>query len=94
MDIVVIQIFEYNESAVDAMEGKNCFAIASDQRHGVQLQTILREERDIKPETFASLVSAILYEKRFGPYLCQLVIAELGEDNKPFTCTMDSIAAK
>jgi len=26
----------------------------------------LREERDMKPETFASLVSAILYEKRFG----------------------------
>lgn len=25
----------------------------------------LREERDMKPETFASLVSAILYEKRF-----------------------------
>lgn len=24
----------------------------------------LREERDMKPETFASLVSAILYEKR------------------------------
>jgi 20S proteasome alpha/beta subunit len=24
----------------------------------------LREERDMKPETFASLVSALLYEKR------------------------------
>jgi 20S proteasome alpha/beta subunit len=24
----------------------------------------LREERDMKPETFASLVSAMLYEKR------------------------------
>jgi len=121
------------------MVGKNCFAIASDRRLGVQLQTIatdfqrvsrihdklfialsglatdaqtlypllslldfpilyflpakknylffycicfplftsryqrlvfrhklyqLREERDMKPETFASLVSALLYEKR------------------------------
>nr|CAB3445855.1 unnamed protein product [Digitaria exilis] len=86
------------------MVGKNCFAIASDRRLGVQLQTIatdfqrvfkihdklyiglsglatdaqtlyqrlvfrhklyqLREERDMKPETFASLVSAILYERR------------------------------
>jgi len=26
----------------------------------------LREERDMKPETFASLVSALLYEKRWG----------------------------
>ncbi|GJM97884.1 hypothetical protein PR202_ga14845 [Eleusine coracana subsp. coracana] len=98
------QIFEYNGSAVVAMVGKNCFAIASDRRLGVQLQTVatdfqrvfkihdklyiglsglatdaqtlyqrlvfrhklyqLREERDMKPETFASLVSALLYEKR------------------------------
>ncbi|WZZ80766.1 hypothetical protein YC2023_101338 [Brassica napus] len=54
----------------------------------------LREERDMKPETFASLVSAIIYEKRFGPYLCQPVIAGLGEDDKPFIYTMDSIGAK
>ncbi|GJM90401.1 hypothetical protein PR202_ga06678 [Eleusine coracana subsp. coracana] len=99
-----MSIFEYNGSAVVAMVGKNCFAIASDRRLGVQLQTIgtdfqrvfkihdklyiglsglatdaqtlyqrlvfrhklyqLREERDMKPETFASLVSALLYEKR------------------------------
>ncbi|MBA0838712.1 hypothetical protein Goarm_004508 [Gossypium armourianum] len=129
-----MQIFEYNGSALVAMVGKNCFAIASDRRLGVQLQTIatdfqriskihdrlflglsglatdaqtlyqrlvfrhklyqLREERDMKPETFASLVSAILYEKRFGPYVCQPVIAGLGDEDKPFICTMDSIGAK
>jgi len=54
----------------------------------------LREERNMRPETFASLVSALLYEKRFGPYFCQPVIAGLGEDDKPFICTMDSIGAK
>ncbi|KAI8551010.1 hypothetical protein RHMOL_Rhmol06G0151500 [Rhododendron molle] len=99
-----MSIFEYNGSALVAMVGKNCFAIASDRRLGVQLQTIatdfqkiykihdklfiglaglatdaqtlyqrlvfrhklyqLREERDMKPQTFASLVSAVLYEKR------------------------------
>ncbi|KAL9275380.1 Proteasome subunit beta type-3-A-like protein [Drosera capensis] len=60
----------------------------------------------MKPETFASLVSAILYEKsaidfgvlcssiRFGPYFCQPVIAGLGDEDKPFICTMDSIGAK
>ncbi|TVU08286.1 hypothetical protein EJB05_41686, partial [Eragrostis curvula] len=129
-----MSIFEYNGSAVVAMVGKNCFAIASDRRLGVQLQTVatdfqrvfkihdklyiglsglatdaqtlyqrlvfrhklyqLREERDMKPETFASLVSALLYEKRFGPYFCQPVIAGLGEDNEPFICTMDCIGAK
>ncbi|AQL04684.1 Proteasome subunit beta type-3 [Zea mays] len=129
-----MSIFEYNGSAVVAMVGKNCFAIASDRRLGVQLQTIatdfqrvfkvhdklyiglsglatdaqtlyqrlvfrhklyqLREERDMKPETFASLVSALLYEKRFGPYFCQPVIAGLGDDNVPFICTMDCLGAK
>ncbi|KAG8491737.1 hypothetical protein CXB51_015136 [Gossypium anomalum] len=124
-----MQIFEYNGSALVAMVGKNCFAIASDRRLGVQLQTIAtdfqriskihdrlflglsglatdaqtlyqrlvfrhKEERDMKPETFANLVSAILYEKRFGPYFCQPVIAGLGDEDKPFICTMDSIGAK
>ena len=54
----------------------------------------LREERDMKLETFASLISALLYEKRFGPYFCQPVLAGLSDENKPFICTMDSIGAK
>lgn len=40
MGFVSLQIFEYNGSAVVAMVGKNCFAIASDRRLGVQLQTV------------------------------------------------------
>ncbi|KAJ4965715.1 hypothetical protein NE237_017564 [Protea cynaroides] len=35
-----MSIFEYNGSALVAMVGKNCFAIAGDRRLGVQLQTI------------------------------------------------------
>ncbi|XP_064981515.1 proteasome subunit beta type-3 isoform X2 [Musa acuminata AAA Group] len=129
-----MSIFEYNGSALVAMVGKNCFAIASDRRLGVNLQTVatdfqrifkihdklyiglsglatdaqtmyqrlvfrhklyqLREERDMKPQTFASLVSALLYEKRFGPYFCQPVIAGLGDDDVPFICTMDCLGAK
>lgn len=34
------QVFEYNGSAIVAMVGKNCFAIASDRRLGVNLQTV------------------------------------------------------
>ena len=34
-----MSIFEYNGSALVAMVGKNCFAIASDRRLGVQPQT-------------------------------------------------------
>lgn len=129
-----MSITSYNGSALIAMVGKNCFAIASDRRLGVNFQTIacdfqrifkihdtlyiglsglatdvqtmhqrlqfrhkmyqLREERNMRPETFASLVSAILYEKRFGPYFCEPIIAGLNEDGTPFICTTDLIGAK
>ena len=39
----------------------------------------LREEREIKPETFTALLTSILYEKRFGPYFTEPVVAGLNE---------------
>jgi 20S proteasome subunit beta 3 len=35
-----MSIFEYNGAAIVAMAGKNCVAIGSDLRFGVQLKTI------------------------------------------------------
>ena len=37
----------------------------------------LREEREMKPASFGKLVSSLLYEKRFGPYFVEPVIAGL-----------------
>lgn len=55
----------------------------------------LREERDIKPTSLANLVSAMLYERRFGPYFVEPVIAGLeGPEHKPFICAMDLIGAQ
>jgi 20S proteasome subunit beta 3 len=53
----------------------------------------LREERVMEPPTFAHLVSTMLYEKRFGSYFCQPVIAGLGKEGQPYLCGMDSIGA-
>jgi 20S proteasome subunit beta 3 len=53
----------------------------------------LREERNIKPSAFAQLVSSTLYEKRFGSYFCQPVIAGLEPDGAAYLCGMDSIGA-
>lgn len=53
----------------------------------------LREERDIKPSTFSELVSSMLYEKRFGPYYVQPIIAGLEPDGTPHLAGMDSIGA-
>ncbi|KAK7689358.1 proteasome core particle subunit beta 3 [Cerrena zonata] len=110
-----MSIMEYNGGSVIAMVGKDCVAIASDLRLGVQSLSIasnfqkifpitdrifvglpglatdvttlheqfryrvnmftIKEEREIEPETFAALVSSTLYERRFGPWFIEPVIA-------------------
>lgn len=120
----------YNGGSVLAMRGKDCVAIATDKRFGVQGRSMttkfqkvfqfgpklfiglpglgtdtktvfqrlrfrvnmyeLRENRRIKPKTFASLVSSFLYEKRFGPYFIEPVIAGIDEKTgEPFIEAMD-----
>lgn len=128
-----MSILSYNGAAIIAMAGKDCVAIASDLRFGVQNQTLacdfkkvfkvhdhlyvglaglatdmmtlqqlfefrhnlykLREDRNMKPSTFAAFVSSVLYEKRFGPYYCEPVIAGLEPNGKPFITGMDLIGA-
>ena len=52
----------------------------------------LREDREIKPRTFDSMVSNYLYSKRFGPFFIEPVIAGLeGDDFKPFLSGQDLI---
>lgn len=60
----------------------------------------LREGTEMKPSTFASLVSSTLYEHRyhfhndrFGPYFVSPIVAGL-EDGKPIIATYDSIGCK
>ncbi|KAJ2785908.1 proteasome core particle subunit beta 3 [Coemansia javaensis] len=124
-----MSIMQYNGSAVVAMVGKNCVAIAADKRLGQRALTVdmdfqkvfpvtdrtyvglpglatdvktlsdrfrmrvnlyrHREERVIEPETFANMVSQIMYERRFGPYFVEPVVAGLDKKNKPFICGMD-----
>jgi len=125
---------EYNGSAVVAMTGKNCVAIAADRRYGVrQLQTMscdfqkifqindktfvglaglatdvqtmsqlltfrtklyaLREEREMAPKTLMNMIATSLYEKRFGPYFVEPVVAGLDDDNNPHVCAYDFIGA-
>jgi 20S proteasome subunit beta 3 len=46
----------------------------------------LREERDMKPASFGKLVSSLLYEKRFGPYFIEPVIAGLDRSVQSLCC--------
>lgn len=117
------------------MKGKECVAIASDLRYGVQLRTIttdfpkvfeinphlwvglpglvtdiqtvcdklkfrtslyeLKEGRKIKPKTFASMLSNMLYERRFGPFFVEPIVAGLDPVTKEsYICAMDLIGSK
>ena len=42
-----MQIFEYNGSAIMAMAGKECVAIGSDLRFGVQFQTLATDNKKV-----------------------------------------------
>mmetsp|Transcript_11108 Transcript_11108/g.13399 ORF Transcript_11108/g.13399 Transcript_11108/m.13399 type:complete len:205 (+) Transcript_11108:41-655(+) len=128
-----MSILQYNGGAIIAMTGKDCVAIASDTRLGLQQQTVacdfqkgfkmndklymgvtglatdvmtlsqllkfrmnlykLREDREMKPAVFSALLTSILYEKRFGPYFTEPVVAGLDENNQPFLSAMDLIGA-
>nr|QBH73439.1 proteasome subunit beta type protein [Aphelinus abdominalis] len=52
----------------------------------------LKENRKIHPKTFAAMVSNLLYERRFGPYFVEPLIAGLDPiTHEPAVYTMDLI---
>lgn len=54
----------------------------------------LREEREMSPQVFSHLLSTLLYEKRFGPYFVEPIVAALDpETGKPFLSGSDLIGA-
>eukprot|EP00013_Stygamoeba_regulata_P028231 CAMPEP_0177652640 /NCGR_PEP_ID=MMETSP0447-20121125/13248_1 /TAXON_ID=0 /ORGANISM="Stygamoeba regulata, Strain BSH-02190019" /LENGTH=202 /DNA_ID=CAMNT_0019155919 /DNA_START=152 /DNA_END=760 /DNA_ORIENTATION=- len=55
----------------------------------------LKEEREMKASTMSSLLSNMLYSRRFGPYFVEPIIAGLdGPDNAPFISGMDLLGAE
>jgi 20S proteasome subunit beta 3 len=52
----------------------------------------LKEGRKMKPSTFAAMVSNLLYERRFGPFFVEPIVAGIDPKTKePFICNMDLI---
>ena len=47
----------------------------------------------MSPKVFSNLLSSLLYEKRFGPYVVEPVVAGLDKDNKPFLSVINLIGA-
>lgn len=53
----------------------------------------LQEERDMEPLVLSNVLSNLLYEKRFGPYFIEPIVAGLDSDNQPFLSSMDYLGA-
>lgn len=53
----------------------------------------LRENREMLPSTFASLVGTTLYEHRFGPYFVSPIVVGV-QDGKAILMTYDSIGTQ
>ncbi|KAM3181300.1 hypothetical protein ACTXT7_014628 [Hymenolepis weldensis] len=54
----------------------------------------LRENRHVRPKTLLCMLSNLLYERRFGPYFVEPIVAGIDPvDNKPFVGAMDLIGS-
>ncbi|CAA9997580.1 unnamed protein product [Nesidiocoris tenuis] len=52
----------------------------------------LKEDRKMSPQVFTSMLSNLLYERRFGPYFIEPVIAGLDpKTGEPYVASMDLI---
>ena len=52
----------------------------------------LRENRKMRPQVAAEMISNMLYNKRFGGYITEPLVAGLDPlTNKPYICAMDTI---
>ncbi|SCZ89306.1 BZ3500_MvSof-1268-A1-R1_Chr9g10363 [Microbotryum saponariae] len=86
------KVFAATEKTYFGLPGlaSDTFTVRDKLRQRINLYT-MKEERTIEPQTFAHLVSSTLYERRFGPFFIEPVIAGLDAEDKPFICAMDLI---
>ena len=54
----------------------------------------LAEGRKMAPKTFSAVLSNMLYERRFGPFFVNPVVAGISEKGEPYICSMDVIGCK
>ena len=72
--------------------GTDVQTFAKEMRYKLKMYQ-LRENRQMKPSTFAQLVGTTLYEHRWGPYLITPLVVGL-EDGKPIIYDYDYIGTQ
>ncbi|KAL0080103.1 nucleophile aminohydrolase [Phycomyces blakesleeanus] len=86
------KIFQASEKSFIGLPGLATDVLTLSERFRFKVNMYkMQEERDIEPKTLAHVVSSTLYERRFGPYFVEPVVAGLDKNNQPFICSMDLI---
>lgn len=87
------KVFQFGPSCFVALAGLATDIKTVHQRLRFRVNMYeLRENRKIKPETLLWLISSFLYEKRFGPYFIEPLIAGIDEKTgKPFVGHCDVV---
>jgi 20S proteasome subunit beta 3 len=89
------KIFKMNDKLMVGLAGLASDVQTLDQLLRFRMNLYeLREDREMTPEVFTNLMSNMLYEKRFGPYFCEPIIAGLDKKGQPYLSSMDLIGAQ
>eukprot|EP00045_Choanoeca_perplexa_P001642 m.21051 g.21051 ORF g.21051 m.21051 type:complete len:205 (+) comp11088_c0_seq1:149-763(+) len=86
------KVFQMTPTTFVGLPGLATDVLTMSQRLQFKLNMYrLREEREIEPATLVNLISSVLYEKRFGPYFVEPIVAGLTKDGKPYVASTDLI---
>ncbi|OAV94937.1 proteasome component PUP3 [Puccinia triticina 1-1 BBBD Race 1] len=86
------KVFQVTDKMFVGLPGlaSDTFTLKNVFRHRVNMYK-MKEERVVEPQTMAHLISSTLYQKRFGPYFVEPVVAGLDSKNEPFIAATDLI---
>ncbi|KAJ1626271.1 nucleophile aminohydrolase [Pavlovales sp. CCMP2436] len=89
------KVFQVNDKIMVGFSGLATDLQTLEQRLRMRTNMYkLREDREISVDAFGNLVASMQYEKRFGYYFVEPVIAGLKADNTPYLMSSDIIGAQ
>ena len=93
LNIFFLQVFEMNPHLWVGLPGLATDILTVKQKIEFRMNMYeLKETRQMRPKTFANMVSNMLYERRFGPFFVEPIVAGLDPETfQPYICNMDLI---
>ena len=89
------RVFKINKNLLVAMTGLlgDISTIKQELEHIASMYS-LKESLSLKPFIFSNILSNLLYQHRFSPFLVESIVCGLDEQFQPFITSMDVLGAK